>query len=60
MSEFSENDAHDWLKLSVKHLCSVNEAIYYALYFSCIRDGEKFTRAFNHFRKVYKIEVENG
>lgn len=57
MSEFGSSDAKAWLQMAIKKNCTIQQAIYYSLYFECQRDDKKFTRAWEFFCHEYQLEV---
>lgn len=57
MSEFGFDDICRWMELAYDRDISIHKAIYYDLYFDCIRDEKKFLRADTHFRDYLKDKL---
>lgn len=60
MPEFTEEDVKRWLQLAIDKDCSIHQAVYYDLYFGCIRDDQKFTRGMNFFCKHYGVTARSN
>lgn len=54
MSEFGDNDVANWMRIAFENNVSVEQAIYYAEYFSCQRDQSKFMRALDYMEAYTK------
>ena len=51
MSEFAKEDCMRWLNLAWEKHCSIHDAIYYDLYWSCRTDTLKAQRGFEFFAR---------